>query len=391
MRGETTRRTRAGRVLDLGRESRVHLVGWGAVAGPLRYSNAEVCEILGLPPEVGVGVEAKIGTRQRYSCVDLTNRRQVLGGSALGFSAAARALARAEITAGSIDAILASSTLPDHYCPPYAVAIQKLLGLGRGLTFDHYGGCGAFAQAFFHGVVLLLQGVADTVLVVASEVLTRHLWNVRRPWEALAFGDGAAAMILSVGRGPFVLRRCLLETAGDLDGCRDEIMQIPALAEVPPPSGQDRFEPEGPVPASSFPDLYRIVHRADLAARWGSHFIAEGVEAVCREIVDPSEVYLCPHQPSRVVLEKVRARLGIAAARMAAINGEFANLSSASSPMAFCERFDEGPAVSRYTALAPVGTGLTYGAALLERVSSPFRSPPARVPAAPEREAAASV
>jgi 3-oxoacyl-[acyl-carrier-protein] synthase III len=227
-----------------------------------------------------------------------------------------------------------------------------------------------FAQAFVLGVTLLLQEVADTVLVVASEVLTRHLWNVGRPWEALAFGDGAAAMILSTRHeGSFLLRRCLIETASDLGGCREEIMEIPAVAEVPPPATRGP-EVVPDVPASSFPDCYRIVHRADVAARWGSHYIAEGVETVCRDIVDPAEVYVCPHQPSRVVLEKARQRLGIDAGRVAAINAEFGNLSSASSPTAFCEKFDEGPALSPYTVLAPVGTGLTYGAALFERVGA---------------------
>jgi 3-oxoacyl-[acyl-carrier-protein] synthase-3 len=360
---------RAG-VIDLDRSADVFLTGWGSVAGPLRYSNSEVCEILSLPAEVASGVEEKIGTRGRHSCVDLVARRQVLGGAALGFGAAARALARAGLDASSVDAVIACSTLPDHFCPPYAVAIQKLLGVDRGLTFDQYGGCGAFAQAFFLAATLLVQGTAQTVLIVASEVLTRHLWNVGRAWEALAFGDGAAAMILSTGHeGPFRLRRCLIETTSDLGGCRDEIMEIPAVAEVPPPVTRGP-QPIAGVPASSFADLYRILHRADVAARWGSHYMAEGIEAVCRDLVEPAEVYICPHQPSRVVLDKVRHRLGIGENRFASINAEFGNLSSASSPTAFCEKFDEGPAVAPYTVLAPVGTGLTYGAALLERVGA---------------------
>ena len=353
------------RVIDLRKSRQVFLAGWGSMTGPLRYSNLDVCEILALPPEVAAQVEEKIGTRARHSCVDLAARRQVLGGAALGFAAAARALARGGLEPSSIDAVIACSTLPDHFCPPYAVAIQKLLGVSRGLTFDQYGGCGAFAQAFFLAVTLLRQKLARTVLVVASEVLTRHLWNVGRPWEALAFGDGAAAMILSTRHeGPFRLRRCLIETAADLGGCRDEIMEIPAVAEIPPPVTRAPEAVAG-VPVSSFADLYRILHRADIAARWGSHYMAEGIEAVCRDLVDLSQVYVCPHQPSRVVLERARNRLGIDANRLAAINDEFGNLSSASSPTAFCEKFDEGPAVAPYTVLAPVGTGLTYGAALL--------------------------
>ena len=124
-----------------------------------------------------------------------------------------------------------------------------------------------------------------------------------------------------------------LEAAHALGGCRDEIMEIPAVAEVPPPVTRGP-QPIAGVPASSFADLYRILHRADVAARWGSHYMAEGIEAVCRDLVDPAEVYVCPHQPSRVVLDKVRHRLGIGENRFASINAEFGNLSSASSPTA---------------------------------------------------------
>lgn len=359
------------KVLDLDDASpTIYLTGWGAVPGPLGYDNAEVCEILGLPGEVALDVERKIGTRFRHACVDLREKRQILSGAALGFAAAALALARAGLPAEAIEAIHAVSTLPDQFCPPYSVAIQKHLGLPRGLVCDGIGGCGAFAQALFHAVHLLRAGTVATILLVASEVLTRHLWSVRRAWEALAFGDGAAAMILSTRhRGPFALRRCALDTVADLDGCSDEIMVIPAFGEVMPVLSLRDARFDSRLPASRFPDEYRIGHRADLAARWGPHCMAESVQAVSGGI-DRSSLYVCPHQPSRVVLEAVREELRLPEAQVANINPDFGNLSSASSPMAFCRRFSDGPARHRWTVLAPVGTGLTCGAALLERMEA---------------------
>ena len=361
------------KILELN-DSPIHVSGWGAAPGPLRYSNAEVCDIFGFDPGVADQVERKIGTRYRHACVDLRARRQLVTAADMAHEAARAALARASLTVADLDAIIAVGTVPDHYCPPNSVRLQKLLGIEAGLTFDLYGGCGLWGQATFLAAQLLQAGTVETVLVVATEPLTRQLWTMRRTWEVLAFGDGAAAMIFSRRhRGPFHLRRCGAGTAGNLGSDSkpiwDEIMIVPALGPVLPPvlASDNRFDPA--LPPSGYPDEYRTSHRADLAARWGAHYMATAVEQITAGI-DRGDIYLCPHQPSRVVLDAVQAKLALDPAQIAVINPDFGNLSSASSPMAFCQHFEDGPDRYPWTVLAPVGTGLTYGAALLERVGS---------------------
>lgn len=349
----------------------IRLVGWGAVPAPRGYTNAQVCEALGLPLEIASAVEEMIGTRFRYSCVDLHTKKQLVAASSLGYDAVQQALERAALGPESVQGIISVATILDHYCPSTAVRIQKLLGLDAGITYDLVGGCGAWMQGIVLGAGLLSCGLLDTVVIVAAEPLTRLLWTGRRTWEPLAFGDGAAAMVLSTRHpGPFVLRRCVLETAADLGGSREEIMTIPILGDVLPPllAGSDRMDPL--LPAFGYPDEYRTTHHAGLAARWGAHFMSLAVERVTAGLPRHS-MYLCPHQPSRVVLGAVRERLGLAAEQIASINPRVGNLSSASSPTAFAMCFDEGPARFPWTVLAPIGTGLTYGAALLERVTSP--------------------
>lgn len=363
-------------ILELNRSRPVHLVGWGAMPGPLRYSNAEVCEIFGFAPEVAEEVERKIGTCFRRSCVDLRSKQQLVAASTMAFAAAAQALLVADLPPQAVQAVVGVGTIADYFCPPLSVRVQKLLGLERGLTFDLMGGCGAWAQGLFLAAQLLDAGRVETVLVVAAEPLTRHLWTVRRTWEALAFGDGAAAMLFSARhQGPFALRRCAVETVADLDGCRDEIMTIPVLGDVLPPllAHSERVDPA--LPHIAWPDTHRTLHRADLAARFGAHHMAAATAAIS-DGIERAALYLCPHQPSRVVLDAVRRQLGLSEAQVAMINRDLGNLSSASSPTAFCVRFDAGPASHRWTVLAPVGTGLTYGAGLLERVGTPAGDKP---------------
>jgi hypothetical protein len=44
--------------LDLSGQAPIYLRGWGHFSPPLRYTNAEVCESLGLPPAAAAQVEA---------------------------------------------------------------------------------------------------------------------------------------------------------------------------------------------------------------------------------------------------------------------------------------------------------------------------------------------
>lgn len=352
----------------------IHVAGWGFQPGPLSYSNEEVCRCLGLPVEIGSLVEERIGTRHRFTCVDLARRRQIVAASDLAHAASLEALRTAGVSPHAVEAIVAVGTIQDHYCPSVSVRLQKLLGLERGLTFDLSGGCGVWAQGLLVAGQLLAARMAGTVLVVAAEPLSRLLWTARRAWEPLAFGDAAAAMLLStVVPGPFQLRRLVLDTVAQLDGVRDEIMVLPILGDVLPAvlARHDRFDEV--LPPFPYPREYRSIHRAGLAARWGAHYLPQAIRAVTDGL--PSDLmFLCPHQPSRIVLDAVQETLGLSPGRVARINPDFGNLSSASSPAAFCVALAHGPARHRYTVLAPVGTGLTYGAALLERTGKLLHS-----------------
>ena len=326
----------------------IHLIGWGATLAPLRLDNDTMCRVLGHPAPLAAQVEAMLGTRFRHTCMDFTTGRQIVGAADMATAAVRDALAIADLPPAALDAIFGASTLPDHSSPSLAVAVQKQLGLCGGPTFDVGGGCAAWGQALVLALQALSGGSARTVAVVAGETLTRHVGRAGRPWEALAFGDGAAAMILSTRhRGPFAVRRAVLDTVAELDGCREEIMTIPLAATGP---------------------AAPIAHRADLARRWGAHYLAHAVEAVTTGL-DRTGLFLCPHQPGRRVIETARTRLGLAPAQVAAINAATGNLSTASVGVAFCHHYARGPAQFPWTVLAAIGTGLTYAAVLLERVA----------------------
>ena len=115
---------------------------------------------------------------------------------------------------------------------------------------------------------------------------------------------------------PFALRRCALDTIADLGGCRDEVMVIPVTGRSSAAAAGAQRSPRSGVAAGGMPDEYRTIQRPDLAARWGAHYMAAAIEAVT-DGIDRRSIYVCPHQPSRVVLESVQgaARPGARAGR----------------------------------------------------------------------------
>jgi len=334
------------------------------------YSNAELARIFNVPSGVVTDVEAKIGTRSRYSATDLRSRRQVVASSTLGASAAQAAAARAGVDASEIGAVIGCTTILDHMCPSLAVCVLKEIGAVQpALTFDLYGGCGSTASAVFLAAELLQSRLVDSVLVIAAEVLTRQLWMLRQPFELFLFGDGAAALLLSTRyQGPLRLRRYTAGTVPDLDGVREEIMTVPVVGGGALPallSWDDHFD--ATMPDVGCPPAYRAQHQARLAAKWGAAYMARAIRTVVGTI--DSDLFVVPHQPSRVVVDSVRTALGLDPAQVAIINPTHGNLSSASVPMALCEQFDDCMRHTR-TVIAPVGTGLMTGAALFERVVS---------------------
>ncbi len=349
----------------------IYLAGWGQAQAPLVYSNAELARVFHVADAVVEDVERKIGTLSRHSATDLAARQQLLPSSALGQSAAHAALAQANCDVGEVGAIIGCQTILDHMCPSLAARVLKLLGATQPtLTFDLYGGCGCTAMALFQAAELLRAGVVDTVLVVAAEVLTRQLWMLRYPFELFLFGDGAAAFVLSTRRpGPFVLERYTATTVPDLAGVRDEIVTVPVLGggALPALLGMDeRADPN--MPDIGCAPQFRARHHARLAAQWGATYLCQAIRAVAGEVDE--QTYIVPHQPSRAVLDAVSRELNLLPSQAAFINATHGNLSTASVPVAFCERFAEGPAQFERTVIAPVGTGLMVGAACFRRVTT---------------------
>ena len=129
---------------------------------------------------------------------------ETIAASDLCIPAARPALERAGVTAGGSgrhrrghgDAATWTSR------PPSCI-VQAALGATRAFCFDVSAGCSGFLYAIQVGRSLIASGIAETVLVIGVEILTKITdWTDRN--TCVLFGDAAGAAILrpADGRAP---------------------------------------------------------------------------------------------------------------------------------------------------------------------------------------------
>jgi 3-oxoacyl-[acyl-carrier-protein] synthase-3 len=129
--------------------------------------------------------------------------------SDLAVEAARAAIRRSR--GGSVRAVVVATTTPDHPMPGVAPIVAERLGLDAAAAFDVQAACSGFVYALAAGAGLIAAGIAERVLVIGADVMSRVCDPGDRS-TAVLFGDGAGAVTLRAGRpgelgaiGPFDL------------------------------------------------------------------------------------------------------------------------------------------------------------------------------------------
>lgn len=255
----------------------------------------------------------------------------------LGTTAAARALAAAGLAGDDVDLVVCATVTPDWTFPATACLIQSGLG-SRAAAFDLNAGCAGWLVALAQAHAAIDAGLAERVLVVGCDVLSR----ITDPDDAktvILFGDGAGAAVVEkhdgvASVGPFSLYS---------DGSR------PHLLHVANDTGTIRMDG-------------RAVYRAAVSG------MADAVRRVLEEGgVDESRVGLVvAHQANARILDAVAVRLGLPPHKMFSNIERYGNTSAASIPIALAEadaagRLHDGDVL----VLAAFGAGFVWGAGLM--------------------------
>lgn len=123
-----------------------------------------------------------------------------MGTSDMATEAARLALEKAKIPATSLDYIIGATETPEESFPNMPSRVQEALGARNASTSELHNACSGSLDAFRIACSLIRSGDAETVLVVASEILSRVI-DPKDYKTFTLFGDGAGAVILR-GREP---------------------------------------------------------------------------------------------------------------------------------------------------------------------------------------------
>jgi len=161
------------------------IIGTGSYLPPRILTNSELENSLDTTDE---WITSRTGIKERRIVEDQNT-------CDLAHEASIKALKMAEINASEIDLIILATTTPDKIFPATATTLQNRIGASCP-AFDIQAVCAGFVFALTTAQQYIENGVAENILVVGSETMSKIIdWNNRS--TAVLFGDGAGAVVVS--------------------------------------------------------------------------------------------------------------------------------------------------------------------------------------------------
>ena len=270
--------------------------------------------------------------------------------SDLALIACQRALAMAKVDAKDVDQIILATTTPDRILPSCGCTLQAKLGATGAAAYDVFAACTGFVYGMAMARGLIGSGVANNVLVVGVETLSRIVDYSDRN-TCVLFGDGAGAALFQACAPGEGLHGIDVHSDGQLG----EVLEVPAGISRNPASA-------GTVAAGE--------HFIRMQGKKLFPFAVRSMEESTRKCLDvagwtPADLdVFIPHQANLRIIDAVGERLALPADKVYVNIDRYGNTSSASIPIALDElvrsgRLHKGSKV----AFAAFGGGATWGGA----------------------------
>jgi 3-oxoacyl-[acyl-carrier-protein] synthase-3 len=319
---------------------RSQIIGCGAYLPETVLTNHEIAERIDTSDE---WIRERTGIRQRHIV------RPGEKTSDLALQASRQALAMAGIDAGELDMIVCATTTPDETFPATATTLQARLGMNRGAAFDVQAVCSGFIFGMAVADNFIKTGMANTVLLVGAETMSRLLdWNDRT--TCVLFGDGAGAVVLRAGEGNgSSADRGVLNSKLYSDGRLHDLLYVDGGPSSTQTTGHLRMQGK---------EVFRH------AVTNISASIVASAEAAGLKVSDID--WFVPHQANQRILDGTARKLGIPHERVISTVAVHGNTSAASVPLALATAVADGRIKKGHLVLLEaMGGGFTWGASLL--------------------------
>lgn len=261
--------------------------------------------------------------------------------------AARSAMERAGVHAGELDVIVVGTASPDRLLPSTAVDLQAELGATRAAAFDVAAACSSWLYGLIVAEGLIMNGSAETALVVGTEKLSAITdWTDRS--TAVLFGDGSGAAILKRSKQ----HKGILSTYFRSDGTLAELLYRPSGGSTRP------FDNDVLGDRSQFIKMegrevfkHAVRSMSDAADR-----ALDGAKLTGAEID-----LLIPHQANIRIIEATAKHANVPMEKVFVNVDRYGNTSSASIPIALDEAMAAGRVGDGATVLlVAFGAGFTW-------------------------------
>ncbi len=308
------------------------LIGFGAYSPKKIVTNDDLSKIMDTNDE---WISTRTGVKSRHIAEE--NEQT----SDLGHKAFEQALSRSKLQKEDIELLIVATATPDLLFPSTACIIQKKADLKNAVCFDVTAACSGFLYALSIANAYIKSGKYKNVAVIGAEKMSKLIdWTDRA--TAILFGDGAGCFIL--------------QASDEETGIIDDIIKS---------SGY-----EGDILT------YDYISAEKKITMQGSEVFKHAVSKmsdISKEILEKNNMtlndikYLIPHQANSRIVEGVAKYMDAPMDKVIMKVDHFANTSSASIPLAFCEAYEEGNIKEGDTLLfTALGAGITWGALLIK-------------------------
>ena len=328
-----------------------HVTGWGRYAPAQVLTNADLERIVDTNDE---WIRTRTGIRERRVAAAHETT------ASMGAVAALRAIRTAGIDPDDVDLILLATLTPDYWMPSTAALVKEAIGNTKAAAFDVMAACSGFVYAFSTAQAYINAGLAQHVVVIGAELLTRFLDYTDRS-TCILFGDGAGAVVLSASDEPGGALGIELTT--DPQGAY--MIWLPAGGAKAPPSADTIARGE-----------HYVRMEGNATYRFATKTMATtALESIRRSGLTPDDIDLfIPHQANIRIIEAVAKGLDLPMDRIFVNLDRYGNTSAASVPIALAEAVNEGRVqVGDNVTMVAFGAGFTSGAVTVQWTADPAR------------------
>ena len=281
-----------------------------------------------------------------------------MAASDLGIQASKKAIKDAGIDPLEIDLIIAATITPDMFFPSTACFIQRGIGAKNAGAFDLSATCSGFCYGLAIADGLVKSGIHKTVLVVATDILSKVTdWTDRT--TCVLFGDAAGAAIIQPTDEEKGILASYLGADGENGAADIELLSLPA--------GGSRYP-------SSHETVDKRMHYIRMNGgqevfKFGVRMMYEAAEKVLEQAgltIDQVDLFI-PHQANIRIMEAVGERLGIPSEKIYVNIHKYGNTSATTVIVALDEAIREGIVGSGDVVLfSTFGGGFTWGGTVIK-------------------------